>query len=384
MHDVNAHDEQLSVLDLLLLIAKNARLLVLGPLLVGLAAFAVAFVIPPTFTATTRILPPQQRQNSVAMLASQLGSLSGLAGAVGLSLKNPADTYVALIKSRTVADHLIARFNLLKVYDEKYLEEGRKELEKSTTVKTGKDGLITIEVDDENPKRAADLANAYVDELYKLTASLAITEAQERRVFFEKQLKQTHDNLRNAELALSQTGAGENLIKSAPQALVETIARLRAQVTAQEIRISTMRSFLTESSPEFQLAQRQLTSLRDQLSQAERDQPIKGDTNQNYLNRFREFKYQETLFELMAKQYELARLDEAREGTVIQVVDVALPPERKSKPKRVLIASISALLAVLILLLYVFIKEYLNAAGAETLDKLTRIVSMLRAHIRRR
>ncbi len=130
------------------------------------------------------------------MLASQLGALGGLAGAAGLNVRNPADTYIALIKSRTVADALIERFDLLKVYDEEYRQEARKELEKRTAVSTGKDGLIKIEVDDKDPKRAA-------------------------------------------ELALGQTGAGESLIRSAPQAMVEGIARLKAQVTAQEIRLST-------------------------------------------------------------------------------------------------------------------------------------------------
>ncbi len=169
-------EDEISLLDLLLVVAENARLLIFGPLLVGLAALGYAFTIPPTFTAATRNLPPQQQQGAAAMLASQLGALGGLAGAAGLNIKNPADTYVALIKSRTVADALIERFDLLTVYDEKYRQEARKELEKLTTVTTGKDGLIKIEVDDKDPKRAADIANAYVQELSKLTGSLAITE----------------------------------------------------------------------------------------------------------------------------------------------------------------------------------------------------------------
>src|SRR3990172_9212027 len=233
-------EDEISLLDLLLVVAENARLLIFGPLLAGLAALGIAFIIPPTFTATTRILPPQQQQGAAAMLASQLGALGGLAGAAGLNIKNPADTYVALIKSRTVADKLLDRFDLLAVYEQKYRQEARKDLENATKVSAGKDGLITIEVDDKDPNRAADIANAYVQELSKLTGSLAITEAQQRRVFFEKQLQQAQENLKKAELALGQAGAGESLIRSAPQAMVEGAARLKALVTAQEIKVSTM------------------------------------------------------------------------------------------------------------------------------------------------
>lgn len=332
------------ILDLLVVVAENARLIVIGALAAGLIALGVAFIIAPTFTATTRILPPQQQQGgAAALLASQLGALAGLAGVGGL--KSPAETYVALAKSRTVADAVITRFNLLAVYEAKYVEDARRQLAAATKITSGRDGLITIEVEDEQPKRAADLANAYVDELHKLTGSLAITEAQQRRAFFEKQLQQAQADLKTAEVALGQTGAGENVIKSTPQAVIESIARLKAQVTAQEIRISTMRGYLTESSPELQLARRELDSLRAQLAHVQRDQPGKSASGSDYLNRFRDFKYQETLFELMAKQFELARLDEAREGAVIQVVDVALVPERKSKPKRALIAVLATLIA---------------------------------------
>jgi uncharacterized protein involved in exopolysaccharide biosynthesis len=373
--------DEVSLLDLLLVMAENARLLIFGPLIAGLVGLGIAFLIPPTFTATARILAPQQQQSSAAMLASQLGALGGLAGAAALTIKNPADTYVALAKSRTVADRIIDRFNLMDVYKLGFRQDVRKELEKATRVATGKDGLITIEVDDSDAKRAADLANAYIEELSKLTGALSITEAQQRRAFFEKQLQQAQGQLKKAESALGQVGAGEALIKSAPQALVEGIARLKAQVTAQEIRISTMRGYLTESSPEFQLAQRELDSLRAQLSQAERNQPAKGMPGSDYLNRFRDFKYQETLFDLMAKQYELARLDEAREGAVIQVVDAAVVPERKSKPMRGMIAVVTAIAVGFVLLIFVFMRQMVRSAEhhPEFASRLARIRSSFRS-----
>lgn len=369
--------DEVSLLDVLELIAENARLLVLGPIVAGLTALAITFIIPPTYTATARILPPQQQQSAATILASELGTLAGL---VGPNTKNAAEIYVALMKSRSVADRLTDRFNLIELYGHKYRDDTRTVLQGATKVSAGKDGLITIQFEDKDAKRAADITNGYVQELVRLTGSLAITEAQQRRAFFEKQLQQAQEGLKKAELALGQSGVGEALIKSTPQAVVEAVARLKAQVTAQEIRVSTMRGYLTESSPEFQIAQRELSALRAQLFQAERSQPVGEMPASDYLNRFRDFKYQETLFELMAKQYEVARLDEAREGAAIQVVDQAIVPERKSGPKRLQIAVLTTIGALIVLLLYVLICNGIRAVAADpqSANRLARIRSLLR------
>jgi len=372
--------EGIDLLDLLALIAENIRLLAFGPIAVGLVALGIAFLIPPTFSATTRILPPQQQRGAAAMLAAQLGAFAGLAGAAGFNVRNPLDTYVALLKSRTVADRIIDRFGLQKVYGSEFRQGARKALASATKISTAKYGLITIEVSDEEPQRAADLANAYVQELLGLTGALAITEAQSRRMFFEKQLQRSRENLKKAETALAQTGAGERLLKSVPHAVVAGIARLKAQVTTQEIRIATMREYLTEANPEFLLARRQLASLRAQLEQEERNQPTGSDAGEDYVNRFRDFKYQETLFELIAKQHEMAKLDEAREGALVQVVDAAVVPERRSAPRRTLIAVAAAVSAGLGVLVFMLLREAFRNTlfASESMNKLAGIRTALR------
>ena len=379
------NEDELSLLGLLLVLAENARLLVFGPLLVGLVALGYAFTITPVFTAKTTILPPQRQQSSAAMIASQLGALSGIVGLGASGLNNSPRLYVALIGSRTVADRLVDRFNLLKLYRRKTREDTRKALQRLTQVTARKDGLISIEVDDKDPKRAAAMANAYVEELSRLTDGLAITEAQQRRKFFENQLEAAQENLKKAQLALGSVGVPESLIKSSPAALLEGIGRLRAMVTAQEIRVSTMRGYLTEQSPKFQLAQRELESLRTQLVMAERDQPSAAGKGAEYLNRLRDFKYQETLFELLAKQYEAARLDEAREGASLQVVDVAQPPERKSKPSKAKIAVLTTLASGMLLALFVLFREAVRNARRtpESASKVARIGAGLRALVGR-
>jgi uncharacterized protein involved in exopolysaccharide biosynthesis len=357
----SADDDEVGLIDIALALAGHWKLLLLGPLLVGAAALALSFAITPTFESRTVFLPPQQQQSSAASALSQLGALSGLAG-MSLGVKSPADQYVALLQSTTVADRLIDEFKLLEVYDVKYRFQARKELASNARVVLGKkDGLITVEVEDASAQRAADMANRYVEELRGLTYRLALTEAQQRRVFFEKQLAQTRDDLTKAQDALQGSGFSAGALRADARASAEGYARLRAEATATEVRLQTLRRSLTDAAPEVQQAMTALGALRAQLAKIEAATDFNGPTD--YVSKFREFKYQETLFELMAKQYELARIDESREGALIQVVDVAKPAEWKSKPKRALIAAAAALGALLLLGGFVLVRQsWRNAA----------------------
>lgn len=378
---VGPADEEISLLDLALVLAENLKILIFVPLAAGLAALGIGFVITPTYTATARILPPQQQQSSAAALAAQLGALAGLVGGAA-AIKNPADLYVGLLKSRTVYDAMIDRFKLKELYEVRFAEDARRALEGAMKASAGaKDGMITIEVDDHDPKRAADMANAFVEELRNLTNTIAVTEAAQRRLFFETQLNQSKDNLTKAEIALRGSGVSEATLKTVPQSALEVIARLRAQITAQEIKLASMRTYMTDSNADLRVALQELGALRNELSKAEQSNTAKaGGEGAEYIARYRDFKYHETLFELMAKQYELARLDEAREGTVIQIVDAAQPPERKSKPKKALIAVLTTLAVFFLMVLAVFIRQGLrNAANEpESAEKFTRLRRMLR------
>ncbi len=352
-------EDEISLLDLLQVVVENLRLLFLGSLGFGFFTLFVSFFITPTFTAKTQFLPPQQQQSSASALIQSLGAMGGLAGAAGI--KNPSDQYIAFLKSNSIQDGMIERFDLLKRYNEEFMQDGRKELLSNTKITGGKDGIISIEVDDENPQMAAIMANGYIDELKKLMTRLAVTEAQMRRQFFENKLKETKSDLAKAEVALKGTGISTSVLKSSPISAVEVVARVRAGIAAQEIKIGSMRGYLAETSPDFQQALKELSAFKDQLRQAEKNEPFVSKEI-DYIERYRDFKYQETLFELFAKQYELARLDEAREGTVIQVIDIAVTPEKKTKPKKALIALLAAIAAGFFLLLFVMAQNaYRNA-----------------------
>lgn len=358
-------DDEISLLDLLQTIVDNLRLLIIGPLVVGLAALGISFAVPPTYTATVKFLPPQQQQSAAASMLASLGGLGGLAGAAA-GLKNPADQYLAFMKSNSVQDALIERFKLQERYETKFKVDTRLALTGSTRATSGKDGLISVEIDDKDPKFAADLANAHVDELQKLLAKLAVTEAQQRRAFFEKQLTQVKDKMIVAEQALKGTGVNSSVLKSNPTSAVAAVAALKAQVTAQEVKVGAMRGYLADTAPDFKQALNELANLRAQLAKQEKDEPASAAGQGDYVSRYREFKYQETLFDLFAKQFELAKVDESREGAVIQVLDAAQPPERKSKPKKALIAIIATLAAGFALLLFVFIREAVRNASQDT------------------
>ena len=361
-------EDEISLLDLLQTVVDNLRLLVLGPLSVGLIALGYSFSIPPTYTAKTQFLPPQQQQSAAASMLASLGNLGGLAGAVG-GIKNPADQFIAYMKSVTLQDSLIERFKLLERYEAKTKTDARLALTGSVRAVSGKDGLISVEVDDKDPKFAAELANGHVEELGKLLGKLATTEAQQRRLFFEKQLTQAKNELIRSEIALKATGVSSSVLKSNPASAVAAVAGLQAAVTAQEVKLGAMRGYFAETAPDFKQALNELANLRAQLSEQEKNSPSTGGkaaSEGDYVTKYREFKYHETLFELFSKQFEIAKVDEAREGAVIQVLDAAQAPERKAKPKKAMIAVIATLASGFALLLFVFVRQSLLNAGQDS------------------
>ena len=378
-HD-DAEDDGIDLLDVAVPLVEHWKMLIAGSLAFGVLALGATYLMAPTFTARTSLLPPQQSQSSAA---SMLASLSGLSGLVGASAgaRSPAEQFAALMQSATVSDRLIDQFKLISVYDVQYRGDARKVLAANVRVTVGrKDGLITVEVDDESPQRAADIANSHVEELQRLTGQLALTEAQQRRTFFERHLEGTRDRLTQAQQALQASGFNAGALKAEPRAAAEGYARLRAEATAAEVRLQTLRRALAEDTPEVQQQQATLVALRAQLARAETATETAGGPD--YVGKYREFKYQETLFELFSRQYEMARVDESREGTLIQVVDRAAPPERKSKPRRAVTAVVATLFAFLALSVVVAVRHSWRRSQSD--PRKARKIMQLRAAMRRR
>lgn len=358
MNDTLDEDE-LNLRELLQPLLDQWKLMLAAPVLAGALGVAGSYLITPVFSSTTTFLPPQQQQSSAASALASLGSLAGLAGGAA-GIKSPAEQYVSLMQSVTVADRLIDKFNLLTTYEAKFRQDARKTLATNSQISVGKkDGLITVTVEDTNPQQAAAMANQYVEELRRMTQVLAVSEAQQRRVFFEKQLQEAKTRLTAAQTALQDSGFNAGALKAEPKAAAESYARVRAELTAAEIRLQTLRSNLAEGAPEVRQLTTTVQALRGRLAEQERSEAETGSNaaGPNYVSKYREFKYQETLFELMARQYELARVDESREGALIQVVDAASPAERKIKPKRSLFALGTAFVGTVLLGLFLIVRQ---------------------------
>lgn len=363
----NQDDDGISLLDLAIVIAKRKGLILGLPLAVAVIAAIVAFLLPNIYTGTTKILPPQQTPSASSVILSQLGSLAGGLASGAPGLKNPNDLYIGMLRSRTVADNLIERFELRKRYDVHYMEQARAKLLDITSITSGRDSIITIQAEDKDPKFAAELANAYVDELFKLTKVLAVTETSQRRLFFERQLAQARENLTKAETSAKKALEQGGVLKVDEQgrSLIETAARLRAQITVKEVQLSSMRTFASENNPDLILVQKELEALKRELAKAEGTGPRSGSNEtsgkgMDNLALLRDMKYHETVYELLARQYELAKIDEARDASIIQVLDKALEPERKSKPVRIRIVLLSALAATLVGVILAFVLESLT------------------------
>ena len=352
----------MSLLDIAIVLAKHKKIVLGVPLLAGVLALLVALLLPKVYTATARILPPQQKESSAIAM---LGVLTGAAGSIGatagqaLGIRNPNDLYAAILRGHTIADRLIERFKLRELYGIETMVNARKSLENVTRITPGKDGLITIEVDDKDPQRAAELANAHVEELDRLMQGLAVTEASQRRLFFEKQVANARDQLIAAEAALRHTidTKGITVVDAQSRGVVGTAEQLRAQIAVREIQLDAMNTFATERNPDFVRLRREIESMKAELARLEGGRSdaksSQSPAGMESIRRLREVKFLEFTTELLTKQYEIAKIDEAKDAVIIQIVDRAVPPDYKSKPKRALIVVMSTLLAGISCLVWV-------------------------------
>lgn len=368
-----ADQQQVTFLDPLIIIAKHKRFILWFVGLAVILATIVSLLLPKMYTASAKLLPPKENTSIATAMLGQLGPLMGAAGK-DLGLHNPNDMYVAMLRSRTVSDNLIDRFSLMSVYEKKLRVDTRKRLDAATEISAGRDDVISISVEDRDPRRAADIANGYVDELGRLTKTLAVTDAGKRRLFFEGEVKTAGNELSAAEDALRSTEEKTGIIQLDSQAkvMLQSYADLQAQVAAKEVQIQAMRSFATAENPELVRAREELSALRTQLSRFERGQTSNSPAGVNlekvpeagleYVRKLREVKYRETLLELLTKQYEIARIDEAKDAAIVQVLDRAISPEKRSWPPRTALVLASTLLALLIAVSAAFVVEWLQKA----------------------
>lgn len=363
-------EEEINLLELMQVIARNSRFIVKVCLAVTLLSICYALAQKNVYTASAKILPPQKDSSSgLSALLSQAGGLAGLA-AGGMGAGGSSDLYMGILKSRSVADEVIRKLDLQKEFKSKTIDDARKRLVGVVKFKAGKDGIISIDADNKDPKRAALLANTFVEELGRRSVQLNLSKASTERVFLEKRLEVVKQDLRSAEndMKLFQEKYKTFKADSQATAAIEGIARLKAEIISKEVQLASMRNSMTDESNEIKTIQAALSRLKSQLGSMSGSGstdviPSMGNVPSigvEYLRKLRELKIQEAIFEHLTKQFEMAKINEAKDSSTLQVLDEAVTPLRKSKPKRSLIVILSTLTAFFVSLFYVFVKEYLS------------------------
>jgi uncharacterized protein involved in exopolysaccharide biosynthesis len=361
---------RLDLLDVLLIFARR-KWLILGWALAGLVIGIIALLRAPTlYRSQATIMPPQQEQSSSALL-SQLGALTAFS-AVGsnLGLKNPADLYVSILQTNLVADNMVDRFHLMDVYKIPDRDGAAGMLRKRSKFEAGKDGLMQIIVEDKDPQRAAALANGYADELFQQNNRLAIGSASQRRLFFEQQLAQEKDHLADAEVALKQTQQSTGVLQLSGQAqnIIGQEANIQANITSREVQLGALLSSSTEQNPEVVRLRTEVAGLREQLQQlqkgtggdmlSQREFPAAG---LEYIRKERDMQYHQTLYDLLARQLEAARIDEAKATPTVQMVDPPQVPKVRSWPKPlvfIIVGLVAGTMLGFIRVVVVYLYEY--------------------------
>ncbi|MFY9939714.1 MAG: GNVR domain-containing protein [Silvibacterium sp.] len=348
----------------LVILAAQRRLIAGGMVAAALLTAIVVLVMPVTYTATTVILTPQNSSGSILSLLGQFGGLGSIASSLDTDglIKMPSDTYTSVLSSRTVADRLIQRFQLQHVYRKRTLVDTRKALARHTHIETTRGSTIHISVDDKDVQRATAIANGYVEELYQVNQRLALTSSAQRRLFLEEQLGEERAALAQAEIGFKEIQQKTGVIQLAGQAEItlRSIAQLRAAIAAKEVQVEVVRDSVTDQNSDLVRLESGIAALREQLRKAESESAQSGDdyfvpagkipaAGLEYLRRTRDLRYHEALFEMLAKQYEAARIDEAKAPPLVQVIDKAVAPDKRSWPPRTLLVMLAALTSAILL-----------------------------------
>ena len=375
-------EEEITLFDYWQVIYGRRKAIIAFCTVVVLATLGVSVMLPKIFESTATLLP-QLESNAGFGLGALLGSSGAgtAAQSLGISLPGapatPTDLFIAMLKSRIMADDVIRQFKLMERYEKEMMQDTRKALEGATSIVVTKEKVIKITVEDKDPQVASDIANFYVSNLDRLNQTLTVSKARENRKFIEQRLAETQVSLIKVENALKefQTQNRTVGIEAQSKAMIEAAAMIQAQIMSQEVQLQVMGSYLSSENPDVARVQSSINELRKQLQIMESGKAGKdrlpGDRLRpaitsvpglalEYGRLARDLKVQETLYTLLVSQYEQAKLTEARDTPTVEVLDPAVPAERKSRPKISLNLLIAGMLSLLMSIFWAFFREALN------------------------
>ena len=387
-------EEEINLLELLRVIVRNLPLIAKITFAAAILSILYSLTLKNVYTAKATMLPPQKDSGgggAAALIASMGGGLAGLAGGLGGS----ADLYIGILRSRTVAASVVKRLDLHTEFKSEDSDSAITTLQGLAKFQAGKDGIISVTVDYNDPAKAALLANTFIDELQKKSQQLNLTKASTERSFLEKRLVVVKQDLKTAEEEMKSFQEKNKTIKADSQAAaaIEGIARLRAEMVSREVQLAALRNSMTDESAEVRTLLAGMAKLKSQLNAMSGSGggggviPSVGSAPSigvEYIRRLRELKIQEALFEQLTKQFELAKINEARDSSSIQVLDEAVVPLHKSKPKRSLIVILSTITAFFCSIFLVFIREYLSKLSPADNDMVAEMKSNLKGMLRLR
>lgn len=387
-------EDEIDLLDVALVLAKHKRLIIGTAFIAALIALILGFIMTPIYRAETHLVPPQslagQLPSSIlSLVPPEFRALAIQSGAI----KTTADLIAGISKSRTILESIVDKFDLMNYYHAKNKESACRTLSNALNAKVDeKTGMITIAVESKDPVLAADVANATVDELQSLLQNLAVTQVSQQRLFLEHQLKRTHQNLMQAEEDFQkyQMQTGLLNVDVQTQTLMDSIARIQAQIAVKEVELKAAKTYATVQNPQVQRLQAELAGLKNELKKLEAKagegpNPIPAfkeipKAGVEYTRKLRDLKFNETLYETLLQQYQTAVMAEASEGIVIQVVDPAVPPELKAKPNRKLMIVVAGFLGLFVGIFAAFVKEFIDnsSKNPESAEKMAMLKSYLR------
>ena len=358
-------------------LVKHKRLIKLAAGTAFVISIIVSLLLPKTYVSTASILPPQEENllnsNRISKLPEAIGALAG--GVMGI--KSSADLWIGILKSRTAKDAIIVRFGLKEIYGAETMDDARKALGTRLNIDKSREEIISITVESNDPEMAAQIANAFVKELDKVNKSVVMTSGKRTRIFIEKRLDEAKVNLAKSEEAIKTFQEKNNAIKLDDQSttIIEAIGEIQGLLMAREVELETLLSYATPSHPRVEILQAQLDGLGRKLKELEEGKKVNTNSNHKdifiptskipdlalrYVRLLRDAKVQQGLYEFLTRQYEMARIQEAKDSPTIQVLDVAKVPEKKFKPRRTFIVILSTLTVAFLAVFLSFFMEYIE------------------------
>ena len=391
-----AGEDKINLLNYLMVLVKYRRFLFLNTILVCVIVGLISFLLPSWYTAHTTMLPPESETSFLGLSSSLLGGFAP-PGEMSLPLMaTPSDVIAVILRSRSVAEKIVEKTDLMEVYNTQSKEETINELASHTRVEVSGEGLISLDFEDKDRERAALVANLYIEELDRINRMANTSKARNTKLFIQKRMEKTNKDLIKAEEDLRKFQEEHKTISLDEQmkTAIQTAANLKAEMVLNEIEVNVLSQNLSPSHPKIQNLQNKISQIRKQLEKLEfGNQDSSSEKNQvldvpfsevpklglELARLTRDLKIQEAIFELLSSQYEQAKIQEAKDTPTIQILDRAIPPEKRSRPKRAMMVIFAGIASLFVGMIFVFVLEYLETTRKRNPDEFTKIEKVLSA-----